>query len=1408
MRSQTPILALLLAVAFPVAAQDMNANGLLDRIELPGTQAAPTLPGAAFQLETALPPATDCQSCHSMSGDVKLPLHPWAGSMMGNSARDPVFWAQLDVAEGDEAALPATLAGARDLCLRCHMPKGWAEGRSSAPVGPALDNALRGMAMQEDDLHGVQCEACHRMVDRANVADPIDGAQIITPLGTNPDAIKNGVPSTYGNGMYILDRHDVRRGPFTPAQIGWAGLAAQFIPPAAYPPDPSLFHAIKHSPFHRSGNLCGTCHDVSNPAWTPAAAKDDTQANFPIERTWTEWVHSAYPGLGEGGSCQGCHMNAALNLVASGGASALAFDPTLHLDDLHVHDLTGGNVWIPRVIKQMIETYQATKAAPDPGPNPVIGATQAQRDAFLAANYARVLDELFPAGTFATAAGDLPPLFDSGTPYLDASNRTKATLARAAQLAFSHSPGGDLEVRVYNMTGHKLPTGYPEGRRMWLNVRFGSLSPVTGDETLLAESGRYESATGTLFHDFDLDNAAGAKSYDVVNYTDPAGAVLAGVGRRTQVYEARLHHSPSGVEFHFIRNNEVRSDNRIPPLGWSKTQYQANNAGQTTPASYSASQRVYEDNVTGPLAMPPVIEPTYNFDEVPYEVPAGADVAEVRLMYQSVSREYIEELVAASPHTLTYPPGSPTGFTRADILENAWRTFVLDGQTHFPPVEMVRLRIALVDADGDGLPDAWEQAFGLDPNSADGVDGRNGDLDGDGRSNFREFQDGTSPAVVDGMSHPPVDLVLVLDYSGSMNDPAPAGGTSPKIEVLKDAVEIFLRTWQQYATAGGRLGVVYFSSTATIEGGGIVDFNALPAGVTVESRIDDLIAAIRGRSAGGSTALGAGVETALQMLLTGGAGHRKQILIFTNGMQNISPMLRTNGGGQYMIHPEPVSPADGVFGDSGVTATPATPFDTALSTFGVPIHTIGIGVAETADDRWLTLIRDVAAQTAAQNQFISRAFEMEGAFLNNLVQSLRGFTPQRLGEYDGLLAAGAPSVAKTFRVDAAATQATFILSWSGDAGAPPLDFELRAPNGEVVTPLGRVIRGPKYVLEKVYFPLIAMNGRPVAHAGTWTMVIRRASVRGQKAASRGAASFRAHALADVPKLDFIATFNKSVFKAGERPVLTVAVLDNKRPIAGVRRVTAVVRSPRVAVGTLLATASVRDAALRSALASGTDRLPDAAAAKANLILGDPSRAKEFAPVFREIELFDDGQAAHGDAAAGDGIFSAQLDRVLLPGLLTAEIAAEGSSPQLGVFARRLHASATVRHADFALGGSSLRAAVEGRSRGSWRVRVTTRPRDVLRNFLGIGMSDRLQLAIAGAVALTPIVDNLDGSYAQTFAVPSSAMGNPVVVRIDRVPVYQRGVRTAMGAHYGLWLLLLLLLLAVILVARLILRRSA
>jgi hypothetical protein len=50
------------------------------------------------------------------------------------------------------------------------------------------------------------------------------------------------------------------------------------------------------------------------------------------------------------------------------------------------------------------------------------------------------------------------------------------------------------------------------------------------------------------------------------------------------------------------------------------------------------------------------------------------------------------------------------------------------------------------DADGDGLPDWWEIAHGLDPTSASGINGRNGDFDHDGWTNIEEYINSTDPA--------------------------------------------------------------------------------------------------------------------------------------------------------------------------------------------------------------------------------------------------------------------------------------------------------------------------------------------------------------------------------------------------------------------------------------------------------------------------------------------------------------------------------------------------------------------------------------------------------------------------------------------------------------------------------------
>jgi uncharacterized repeat protein (TIGR01451 family) len=498
-----------------------------------------TQPG---QLVADVTDPVDCDTCHT------APIYDnWRGSMMGQAGRDPVMWAALSTANVD-----APNSG--DYCLRCHTPKGWLEERSHPSDGSVLQG--------EDIEAGVACAVCHRMVDPA----PSTSDQAVAIDADIRASLTSTVPAGHvSSAMLIVDPYDRRRGPFE--------LALTFPYHSAYRTDflGQSADAVTES------RLCGTCHNLDNPflSWDagrgqywpnesglPATSFDKGQL-FPIERTYDEWLNSEYAATGVYApqfagddpdgivrSCQNCHL-----VRATGVAADEQFNPILRncsaTGCLPVHDMTGGNTWAPQLLQD--------------------------------------------DGWRLIAAGEGGYLDDTVL-------RARSMLRKAAALTVTLAANGTQKlatVRVINQTGHKLPTGYPEGRRMWLNVR-----AYDADGVPIYESGAYDGVTGIL------SQAADVKIYEVKQGLTPELAALLNL--------------PAGESFHFVLNNTVVKDNRIPPRGYT--------------------QAAFDQPGLRPVGVT-YLDGQY-WDDTAYTLPGDVESVVVTLYYQTASKEYIDFLRA------------------------------------------------------------------------------------------------------------------------------------------------------------------------------------------------------------------------------------------------------------------------------------------------------------------------------------------------------------------------------------------------------------------------------------------------------------------------------------------------------------------------------------------------------------------------------------------------------------------------------------------------------------------------------------------------------------------------------------------------------------------------------------------
>jgi hypothetical protein len=563
--------------------------------------------------------------------------------MMGQAARDPLFWAAMTVAAQD-SIWAIGRPNATDLCLRCHFPQGWLDGRSD-PTNAAL--------MTGEDYDAVHCGLCHRLVDpffetthdgtregsdwedywdetnlsKTPSADAALDTYLLDEAVASTISLFNGNPffnisdnlphspayTESASGQYFVDTGTDRRGPFSDAKAS---------------------HPMIYSRFHKSRYFCATCHDISNPALANLAYEGTAPGDgstvlpsesnaaysyFHVERTFSEFMLSDFglqggaPGSGAYAPevfetsmadnsiarCQDCHMRDVAGRAASQSKAVLrpAESEEHPQSGVPSHDLTGGNVWVPRLLASTLSdspNYDEINAA--------------------------ILDQGPATLTLDLSAG----LGLEHGSLLAAADRALANLGDAATIedAVFNPDTGELSFRVINHTGHKLISGFPEGRRMWLNVQ-----AYDDAETLLWEINPYDESASTL------------KGLPA-SYADPDGILpdpqaLSGAESYNDelVYEMLPSSSLTGEShsFHFVLSDGNFKDNRIPPRGFRIAEADARRVvpawdGSPAPGYFTAA------------------EYAGGYDEVSVLLPPGSAHIEITLYYQTTSREYLEFL--------------------------------------------------------------------------------------------------------------------------------------------------------------------------------------------------------------------------------------------------------------------------------------------------------------------------------------------------------------------------------------------------------------------------------------------------------------------------------------------------------------------------------------------------------------------------------------------------------------------------------------------------------------------------------------------------------------------------------------------------------------------------------------------
>ena len=354
-----------------------------------------------------------------------------------------------------------------------------------------------------------ECSICHMPMSRTKARAAGQPSGIFAPLpigaGRSEDDLlaADGVSCTVCHqiGAERLGERESFTGGFLISPPTSAGARRMFGPFAVDAGRTGLMRSATgmtpaEAPHIRESELCATCHTLITHALGP---QGQVVGELPEQVPYLEWRHSAF--VAEKRSCQSCHMPA---VAAPTRISSVLGEER---EGLGRHTFLGGNFFMLR----MLNRYRSE-----------VGV------------------EAWPQELDAAARSTIAQLQQ---------DTASVSVVRAG------TAGGriDVEVSVRNLTGHKLPTGYPS-RRVWLH-----LTVRDRENQLVFGSGEITPSGLIRGNDNDADAARVEPHHVEIRSED-----------QVQIYESVMRDVNGNITTGLLRAVGYAKDNRLLPRGFDK----------------------------------------------------------------------------------------------------------------------------------------------------------------------------------------------------------------------------------------------------------------------------------------------------------------------------------------------------------------------------------------------------------------------------------------------------------------------------------------------------------------------------------------------------------------------------------------------------------------------------------------------------------------------------------------------------------------------------------------------------------------------------------------------------------------------------------------------------------------------